>query len=91
MIYDAEKYKATQDLLHRIFDGEKIARAYRKINRYRTAHKLPTFEILMPEPKKEKEFSEHGGDCCMECGGTHLRKTGTCAVCETCGSSQGCS
>ncbi len=38
-----------------------------------------------------KTYLKHDGNCCSECGSIHLRTTGTCAVCELCGASQGCS
>ena len=31
------------------------------------------------------------GEPCRDCGGTEFLRTGTCHVCFTCGTSQGCS
>ncbi len=92
MIYEAEEYESKQEILHERLEPEGVARAYRKINRFRIRNKLKTLEIVIPEAKKIKEeVGVHGGDCCVECGSTKLIKTGSCACCECCGTSQGCS
>ena len=93
-IYDAKLYEGSQSVLHELFDGENISRAYRKINRYLEAKKERTLEILMPAPKKIIEDQpvavEYGGDCCAECGSTKLKQSGTCKTCELCGYAGGC-
>lgn len=30
------------------------------------------------------------GEFCGDCGGSHMRRTGTCSVCDDCGASGGC-
>jgi len=41
--------------------------------------------------KQPEGVAESTGNPCSECGGIEFLKTGTCAVCINCGSSQGCS
>ena len=55
-------------------------------------------EILQRKANYDKKKREqptpvltHTGDCCQDCGSINLLRTGTCAVCSDCGSSQGCS
>jgi hypothetical protein len=52
--------------------------------------------LACPDPKavlkleeKPVETSDH--QPCGDCGGTNFLRTGTCHVCQTCGSSAGCS
>lgn len=44
-------------------------------------------KIKTTEPKGEKVY----GKTCPMCGSSHMRKNGTCYVCEDCGSTTGCS
>ena len=55
-----------------------------------TPVQIATAKVRLRELINET-LDKHGGDPCNECGSTELLKTGTCAVCVTCGTSQGCS
>ena len=45
-----------------------------------------------PAPRSEQEITQKpSGHICSKCRSTKLRRTGTCFVCEDCGTSQGCS
>ncbi len=49
-----------------------------------------SYKILASFIEKNKEKTVDGNPC-SECGGVSFLRTGTCHVCITCGSSQGCS
>ncbi len=40
--------------------------------------------------KEQARQSGYTGDACTACGGMNVKRTGTCTVCENCGSSGGC-
>lgn len=54
-----------------------------------------TENIQIPDKTKElsKKMITHGytGEVCSSCGSLRLRRSGTCSVCEDCGSTTGCS
>lgn len=50
-----------------------------------TISKTPT------QIKKSKEGTKVYGKTCTSCGSSHMRKNGTCYVCEDCGTTTGCS
>ena len=90
-VFCAEDYSTKQDILYEMFGGEDVARAYRKINRDRVSHKLPTFEILIPKPKKITEIAvassnpptkESTGNVCV-CG--NILDADCHAKCKHCG------
>jgi ribonucleoside-diphosphate reductase alpha chain len=53
----------------------------------------PVADIVLDRDAARKEAKANGytGDVCTECSGVRLRQTGHCWVCETCGTSGGCS
>jgi len=51
-------------------------------------------EVISKSPnqiKKSKEGTKVYGKSCSSCGSSHMRKNGTCFVCEDCGTTTGCS
>lgn len=70
-----------EDLIRKGFSHDKIRKA------------LITIERKMKEKSqtqlKQVLTSDHPP--CAQCGGIYFLRTGTCHVCQTCGSSQGCS
>jgi len=77
-----------------------IVNSYKVINdlepgKNNQAMNIPTVsapELSTTDLDKEPEpvaTSDH--QPCIECGGSFFLRTGTCHVCQTCGSSQGCS
>ncbi|MCP4752604.1 MAG: hypothetical protein GY866_17085 [Proteobacteria bacterium] len=57
-----------------------------------TADPITTKNMADPAPTKTDEpvkTSDHPP--CSSCGGSFFLRTGTCHVCQTCGTSQGCS
>ena len=49
-------------------------------------------EKALEKAKRQGQgFNDFGGDPCIYCGSTSLIRTGTCYVCQTCGTSQSCS
>jgi len=85
-----------EDLLQQ-YSEEQILRAI--VNSYKTIienkHEgmdVDSVKKSKPIPAKTSEpvqTSDHPP--CGSCGGTFFLRTGTCHVCQTCGTSQGCS
>lgn len=90
-----------EDLLDR-YSEEQILRAI--VNSYKTIiseaetgnpQNQATVSQTMPVTKVAIKTSEPSATSdhppCSNCGGSFFLRTGTCHVCQTCGTSQGCS
>lgn len=56
----------------------------------------PASSCSLPKPLPDEELREavqqgFTGNVCHQCGGSRMRRNGTCEVCEECGSTSGCS
>lgn len=58
----------------------------------------PDSETVVDDPQSElvKHIAQareqgYSGNCCIYCGSFRLKRSGTCEVCEVCGSTSGCS
>ncbi len=65
------------------YSENQIEKAVNKINQNCKANGVP----VIPYEK----INSSNGDVCMDCGSIFLLRTGTCCVCQICGTSQGCS
>lgn len=67
-----------------------IRNMYQTINDWEPGKKLPVIPAKPKTATNEPSIS-HDAPPCVSCGGTVFLRTGTCHVCQTCGTSQGCS
>ena len=68
---------------------KQVEKAVQVMNKYRTEKDLGM--ITYKERSKLKPILMQGQTPCSTCGCTEMNRTGTCFVCLSCGSSQGCS
>jgi len=96
-----ERKNRIEDLLQR-YSEEQILRAI--VNSYKTiiaaesspAESTKAFTRMEKRPAKpvlktNEPVATADHPPCETCGGTFFLRTGTCHVCQTCGTSQGCS
>ncbi len=59
----------------------------------KTQREKPTIQKQEEAMKKTDEYKSKGytGDMCQACGSMHVKRSGTCSVCEDCGTTSGCS
>lgn len=58
-----------------------------------TVTEAPTPAVLTPEAQATAAHRASGftGNVCDQCGGVHMIRSGTCELCNDCGSTTGCS
>jgi len=83
--YVEEKPKQDEDVTDRVLE-------LASVNSVTTVDKKSDGGVVIRHiPVAVKASSIYTGDTCSSCGSTRMKSTGTCATCEECGTTSGCS